>query len=62
MFDFIEIVIKGGPVMVPLLACSTIALIVVIERWFIGAGSAMTVGKRRCLNQPKAATGEANAE
>ena len=33
MFDFIDIVIKGGPVMVPLLACSIIALTVVIERW-----------------------------
>ena len=33
MFDFIDIIIKGGPVMVPLIACSTIALTVVIERW-----------------------------
>jgi biopolymer transport protein ExbB len=32
MFDFIGIIIKGGPVMVPLLACSIISLAVVIER------------------------------
>jgi biopolymer transport protein ExbB len=32
MFDFLGIIIKGGPVMVPLLACSIIALAVVIER------------------------------
>ena len=32
MFDLIGIVIKGGPVMLPLLACSIIALAVVIER------------------------------
>ena len=34
MFAFIDIIIKGGPVMVPLLGCSIIALTVVIERWF----------------------------
>lgn len=33
MFAFIDIIIKGGPVMVPLLGCSIIALTVVIERW-----------------------------
>ena len=33
MFDFIDIIVKGGPVMVPLLACSIIALTVVIERF-----------------------------
>jgi biopolymer transport protein ExbB len=33
MFDVIGIVIKGGPVMLPLLACSIIALAVVIERF-----------------------------
>ena len=33
MFDLIGIVIKGGPVMLPLLACSIIALAVVIERF-----------------------------
>jgi biopolymer transport protein ExbB len=32
MFDVIDIVIKGGPVMVPLFACSIIGLAVVIER------------------------------
>jgi biopolymer transport protein ExbB len=32
MFDFISIIIQGGPVMVPLLACSIISLAVVIER------------------------------
>jgi biopolymer transport protein ExbB len=32
MFDFVGIIIKGGPVMVPLLACSIISLAVVIER------------------------------
>src|SRR5262245_41625781 len=32
MFDFFAILIKGGPVMVPLLACSIISLAVVIER------------------------------
>jgi biopolymer transport protein ExbB len=32
MFDVIDIVIKGGPVMVPLLACSVIGLAAVIER------------------------------
>jgi biopolymer transport protein ExbB len=33
MFDVIGIMVKGGPVMVPLLACSIIALAVVIERF-----------------------------
>jgi biopolymer transport protein ExbB len=32
VFDFNGIIIKGGPVMVPLLACSIISLAVVIER------------------------------
>jgi biopolymer transport protein ExbB len=32
VFDFIAILIKGGPVMVPLLACSVLSLAVVIER------------------------------
>jgi biopolymer transport protein ExbB len=32
VFDFIGILIKGGPVMVPLLACSVLSLAVVIER------------------------------
>ena len=32
MFDFVAIIIKGGPVMVPLLACSIVSLAVVIER------------------------------
>jgi biopolymer transport protein ExbB len=32
MFDLVGIIIKGGPVMVPLLACSIISLAVVIER------------------------------
>ncbi len=34
MLDVTDILIKGGPVMVPLLACSIIALAVVIERIF----------------------------
>jgi biopolymer transport protein ExbB len=33
MFDFIDIIVKGGPVMAPLLLCSVIALTVVIERF-----------------------------
>ena len=33
MSDFIDIIVKGGAVMVPLLACSIIGLTVVIERW-----------------------------
>ena len=33
MFDFIDIIVKGGAVMAPLLVCSIIALTVVIERW-----------------------------
>jgi len=33
MFAFIDIIIKGGPVMAPLLGCSIFALTVVIERW-----------------------------
>jgi|SRR5215467_12926779 len=33
MFDAIGIIIKGGPVMVPLLACSVISLAVTIERF-----------------------------
>ena len=33
MFDMISIIIKGGPVMVPLLVCSIISLAVTIERW-----------------------------
>jgi biopolymer transport protein ExbB len=32
MFDLIHIIIKGGPVMVPLLVCSIISLAVTIER------------------------------
>src|SRR5262245_27942971 len=32
MVDFIAILIKGGPVMVPLLACSIVSLAVVIDR------------------------------
>ncbi|HET9916670.1 MAG TPA: MotA/TolQ/ExbB proton channel family protein, partial [Candidatus Binatia bacterium] len=33
MFAFIDIIVKGGAVMAPLLACSIIGLAVVIERW-----------------------------
>jgi biopolymer transport protein ExbB len=33
LFNFIEILIKGGPVMVPLLACSIVSLAVTIERF-----------------------------
>jgi biopolymer transport protein ExbB len=33
MFESIDVIIKGGPVMAPLLACSIIALTVVIERF-----------------------------
>lgn len=33
MFDLLGIIIKGGPVMAPLLVCSIIALAVVIERF-----------------------------
>jgi len=33
MFDFFDIIIKGGPVMAPLLICSIISLMVVVERW-----------------------------
>ena len=33
MFDFIDIILKGGPVMAPLLLCSVIATTVVIERF-----------------------------
>lgn len=33
MFELFSIIIKGGPVMVPLLLCSVIALTVVIERF-----------------------------
>jgi len=33
VFDLIGIIIKGGPVMVPLLACSIISLAVTIERF-----------------------------
>jgi biopolymer transport protein ExbB len=33
MFDFIDIIVKGGPVMVPLLLCSIISLTVTIERF-----------------------------
>ena len=32
MFDLVGIIIKGGPVMVPLILCSVISLAVVIER------------------------------
>jgi len=32
MFDLVGIIVKGGPVMVPLIFCSVIALAVVIER------------------------------
>jgi biopolymer transport protein ExbB len=34
MFDLFSIIIKGGPVMAPLLLCSLIAVAVVIERYF----------------------------
>ena len=33
MFDLVGIIVKGGPVMAPLLVCSMIALAVVIERF-----------------------------
>jgi biopolymer transport protein ExbB len=33
MFDLVGIIIKGGPVMVPLIVCSVISLTVVIERF-----------------------------
>ncbi|HEV8723230.1 MAG TPA: MotA/TolQ/ExbB proton channel family protein [Candidatus Binatia bacterium] len=33
MFDVIGIIIKGGPVMIPLIACSVVSLAVVIERF-----------------------------
>jgi biopolymer transport protein ExbB len=33
MSDFIDVIVKGGAVMAPLLACSVIGLAVVIERW-----------------------------
>lgn len=33
MQDAVQILIKGGPIMIPLLACSVIALAVVIERF-----------------------------
>jgi biopolymer transport protein ExbB len=33
MFDFVDIMIKGGPVMVPLVFCSVISLAVTIERF-----------------------------
>lgn len=33
MFDFVAIIVQGGPVMAPLLICSVIALAVVIERF-----------------------------
>lgn len=33
MFDLVGIIVKGGPVMVPLLVCSVISLAVVIERF-----------------------------
>jgi biopolymer transport protein ExbB len=33
MFDLVGIIVKGGPVMAPLLVCSIIALTVVIERY-----------------------------
>lgn len=38
MFDPIGILIQGGPVMVPLLACSIVALTVTIERWLFWRG------------------------
>ena len=38
MFDAIGIIIKGGPVMVPLIACSIMALTVVIERFLFWRG------------------------
>jgi biopolymer transport protein ExbB len=33
VFDLVEIIVKGGPVMVPLLLCSLISLTVTIERF-----------------------------
>lgn len=38
MFDVVGIIIKGGPVMVPLLACSIISLAVAIERFMFWRG------------------------
>ncbi|HXF75352.1 MAG TPA: MotA/TolQ/ExbB proton channel family protein [Methylomirabilota bacterium] len=32
MFDLLSIIVKGGPVMLPLLVCSIVALAIVIER------------------------------
>ena len=38
MLDFFGIIIKGGPVMAPLLVCSIISLAITIERWMFWAG------------------------
>ncbi|MGH7845303.1 MAG: MotA/TolQ/ExbB proton channel family protein [Candidatus Binatia bacterium] len=38
MFDFIGIIIKGGPVMAPLLLCSIVSLAITIERLFFWKG------------------------
>ena len=43
----IEIIMKGGPVMYPLLACSVLALTVIIDRfifWIRKLGSKKTSG------------------
>lgn len=34
MWTLLSILVKGGPVMIPLLACSVISLAVVLERWW----------------------------
>ena len=34
MFELVDIIVKGGPVMVPLIICSIIALAITIERFF----------------------------
>lgn len=54
MFEFVRLLGKGGPVMVPLLACSLISLAVIIERAIAfrkagtGTESLMQVIRQRC--------------
>jgi biopolymer transport protein ExbB len=58
MFELLGILVKGGPVMVPLLACSVISLAVVIERWLFWR----RVGSRQTAEQmlARVEAGESN--
>jgi biopolymer transport protein ExbB len=50
MFDLIAIIIKGGPIMAPLIFCSVISLAVVIERFLFWRRVSVRQTAERMLN------------